>query len=522
MSRRRTSIAASPLLIGAITTLIVVVAVFLSYNANNGLPFVPTYKIKVELPEASGLQPANQVRIGGTRVGIVSSLSLRQSRTGRVTAIANLQLEKKVEPLPADTKAIVQSVSAIGLKYLALERGSSRTTLKAGQTIPVAQTREPVDIEDLFNMFNKPTRTAIKINSNNFGDGLAGRGLGLNNTIAELRPLVTNAVPVLHNLAAPQTGLRELFIALDRAASQTAPVAEANAELFSNLDTFFTAFASVAASIEAATRGGPPSLEQAIYSLAHERPFYRNFTEFMRLLRPSAAALRTLAPQLGHAVAQGAVNLTAATNLNTRLAEASQALADFARNPVVSLAFEDFTETLEIGNPLLAGITPEQVNCNYWTLAFRNLASLQVGNVGVGTLARASAVLAPTGVNNEGYPASAPANGPDIEKAAKGSANIVHNNRLHINPYPNTTGPGQANLCEAGNETYVPGNASLGNLPASAVTNNREFTSRESDLYGEKYPEATLKALGIAKPKPKPKKAKTKAKTKAKAKGKRK
>ncbi len=40
-------------------------------------------------------------------------------------------------------------------------------------------------------MFDKPTRTAIKINTNNFGDGLAGRGLGLNNTIAELRPLVT-------------------------------------------------------------------------------------------------------------------------------------------------------------------------------------------------------------------------------------------------------------------------------------------------------------------------------------------
>ena len=72
--RRRNSLAGSPLLIGAITTLIVVVAVFLSYNANNGLPFVPTYNIKVQLPEASGLQKANQVRIAGTRVGLVSGL----------------------------------------------------------------------------------------------------------------------------------------------------------------------------------------------------------------------------------------------------------------------------------------------------------------------------------------------------------------------------------------------------------------------------------------------------------------
>ena len=302
MNRRRSSLAASPLLIGALTTLIVVVAVYLSYNANNGLPFVPTYNIKVELPEATGLQESNQVRIAGSRVGLVASLSPHENpRTGRVTAIATLHLEKKVQPLPADTRAIVQSVSSVGLKYLELEKGSSRRTLKPGATIPVSQTHEPVQIEDLFDMFDEPTRKAIKINTNNFGDGLAGRGLGLNNTIHELRPLVTNAIPVLRNLAAPQTGLHALFVDLDRAASQTAPVAQDNAELFSNLDTFFKQWASVASSLEAANRGGPRSLEQGIYSLPHEAPFYENAAEFMRLLRPSAADLRTVQEVLGHA-----------------------------------------------------------------------------------------------------------------------------------------------------------------------------------------------------------------------------
>src|SRR5215472_11028722 len=99
MNRRRGgSLASSPLLIGAITTLIVVVAVFLSYNANNGLPFVPTYNIKVALPEGSGLQQANQVRIGGQRVGLVESLKLRQDKaTGRINTVASLKLEKYVE-----------------------------------------------------------------------------------------------------------------------------------------------------------------------------------------------------------------------------------------------------------------------------------------------------------------------------------------------------------------------------------------------------------------------------------------
>jgi phospholipid/cholesterol/gamma-HCH transport system substrate-binding protein len=497
--RRSSSIAGSPLLIGAVTTLIAVVAVYLSYNANNGLPFVPTYNIKVELPQASGLQDQNQVRLGGTRVGTVSSLSPYENpRTGKTTAIATLKLEKKVEPLPANTTAAVQSVSTIGLKYLELKRGSSAATIKPGHTIPISQTREPVNIEDLFNMFNKPTRTAIKINTNNFGDGLAARGTGLNQVIAELRPLVKNAIPVLHNLASTPTGLHEFFVALNRASEEAAPVAQQQANYYTYLDKFFTDWASVARSIEEANVGGPPSLEQAIYSLPHQAAFYENATEFMNLLHPSAKSLVKVAPELGHAFSVGTTNLAAATQLNDALLESSQALAEFAANPIAQVGLEEFTNTLEIANPLLAGITPSQAFCNYWTLAFRNLASLETENIGIGTLARAGFILAPSGPNNEGYPASAPANGASEEREAI-TKKIVdkHNNHLHANMYPNTAGPGQPAVCEAGNENYIPGQTVIGNLPAADTGKNREFTSREQNLYGEKYPSATLKALGL-------------------------
>ena len=51
LTRRGTaSIVASPVLVGAVTVLIIVVSVFLAYNANQGLPFVPTYDLKAELP----------------------------------------------------------------------------------------------------------------------------------------------------------------------------------------------------------------------------------------------------------------------------------------------------------------------------------------------------------------------------------------------------------------------------------------------------------------------------------------
>ena len=53
MNRRSTSVAANPVLIGAATVLVVIVAVFLAYNANNGLPFVPTYQLWMQVPDAA-------------------------------------------------------------------------------------------------------------------------------------------------------------------------------------------------------------------------------------------------------------------------------------------------------------------------------------------------------------------------------------------------------------------------------------------------------------------------------------
>jgi hypothetical protein len=41
--RQAPSALANPVLVGAMTVLVILVAVFLAYNANNGLPFVPTW-----------------------------------------------------------------------------------------------------------------------------------------------------------------------------------------------------------------------------------------------------------------------------------------------------------------------------------------------------------------------------------------------------------------------------------------------------------------------------------------------
>ena len=70
----RASIVANPVLVGAVTTLVVLVAVFLAYNANNGLPFVPTRSLNVEINNGSELVRGNEVRSGGYRIGVIDKI----------------------------------------------------------------------------------------------------------------------------------------------------------------------------------------------------------------------------------------------------------------------------------------------------------------------------------------------------------------------------------------------------------------------------------------------------------------
>ena len=120
------SLAASPTLVGAVTVLVVVVGVFLAYQANSGLPFVPTYKLSAELPDTQTLVPGNEVRIGGIRVGQIKSVEPvtvdnapcpndpTQQCVSDVAKV-NMELNQDLQPLPEVSTVVVRARSALGL-----------------------------------------------------------------------------------------------------------------------------------------------------------------------------------------------------------------------------------------------------------------------------------------------------------------------------------------------------------------------------------------------------------------------
>jgi ABC-type transporter Mla subunit MlaD len=193
----RASAAASPVLIGALTTLVLIVAVFLAYNANQGLPFVPTYDLKVEVRNAQQLVVGNDVRVGGVRVGAVDDISPVRNDDGSTRAVLSLKLENRVKPLAQDSVFTVRPRSALGLKYVEVTRGSSEEGWEAGSTVPYSEERTPgrVEIDNVLNTFNERTREGSRQSLEGFGDGLTGRGIDINTAIGEFPTLFLNLRP---------------------------------------------------------------------------------------------------------------------------------------------------------------------------------------------------------------------------------------------------------------------------------------------------------------------------------------
>ena len=452
---------ASPVLVGALTTLIVIVAVFLAYNANTGLPFVPTYRVSVEVPNANSLVENNDVRIGGVRVGVVRTITPVQEEDGTVHAKLDLQLDQTVNPLPDDSTYIVRSRSALGLKFLEVTPGQSERGLPEGGTLGLSQARpEPVELDQVFNTFQEPVRRAIQENQLEFGDAVAGRGPTLNAAVGELRPLVELLIPVMRNLSSQQADLAGFFRGLEQAAAEVAPVAETQARMFVVLDETFQALSEVARPFiqESITRGVQAE-DAAIEILPLLRPFLRHSAALFRDLEPGARALADASPVLASAFEVGTPVLRQTPILNAQLAPTAAALVRFQQDPGVITGIDALKNTVGILDPTLAFVTPAETVCRYPSILLRNAAGTVSEGDAVSTWLRSITIIPPFGdPNAESGPSSAPANGPGVA------------NHLHYNPYPNTASPGQTRECEAGNVRYTKGQTVIGNVPGNQGT----------------------------------------------------
>jgi virulence factor Mce-like protein len=390
--RGTASIVASPVLVGAVTTLIVIVSVFLAYNANTGLPFVPTYNLKAELPSGANLVPGNEVRIGGFRVGIIDKLDTgTKVIRGKPHSIAvvRMKIDKVAEPLPKDTGVQVRPRSALGLKYIQLNPGKAKATFRDGDTIPLtARTPKPIEFDDFLNTFDAKTRQNSQDALTGYGEAFAGRGSDVNDAIQGLAPFFRYLAPVMSNLSNPSTRLDEFFKQIGRTSAQVAPVARIQAELFSNMADTFAAIGRDPNALRATIEKGPGTEDVAIHSFRIQRPFLADFADLSRRLRPAARVLPVALPALNSAFAVGEPVVRHSVVLNNETAHVFNALDDLVQNPNTLLGLQDLRALTRSGAPLFRYIAPYQTVCNYATYFFNGLGSHISEGTATGTAER--------------------------------------------------------------------------------------------------------------------------------------
>jgi virulence factor Mce-like protein len=414
--RGTASVVASPVLVGAVTLLIVIVGVFLAYNANNGLPFVPTYELNAELPNGQKLVRGNEVRLGGFRVGVVSGMK-PAIRDGKAIAVVQMKLEKSIEPLPTDTTVGVRPRSALGLKYVDIAPGKASTGYRQGDTIPLKQAKaQGIEYEDVFSTFDKQTRDNSRTALKGFGDAFAGRGPSINEAIAAFNPFFTHLTPVMKTLSDPGTRLQNFFKNINQASAEVLPVAKVQAALFGKMARTFDALSACASCLQDTIAKSPPTLATGAQSFRSQRPFLTEFTKLSEQLRPTVATLHDNLGTINAALETGTPVLKRTPGLNRLTGDVFGALDDLARNPVTLLALKDVRNTFQVLRPLAEFVAPYNTVCNNGNAFFTGLAGHISEEVTGGT---SEVVLVKTGSNfqnhalsqNEGErPADVPAN----------------------------------------------------------------------------------------------------------------
>lgn len=524
-------------MVGAITTLIVIVAVFLAYNANNGLPFVPTYRVNVDVPNAARLVKNNEVRIGGHRVGVIESITAvrrdpDQSEgtvsdstealdsdtsvdpAGDVIARLGLKLDENAAPLPENSVFRVRYRSSFGLKYLDITRGDG-PGVEEGYTFDGTDDNDDpndddtqilsidevelnegaengtfidqTEFDDINNTFDQRTRNAGRQNLVGYGDALAGRGGSLNLALEALNPLLTNLRPVAQALIAKETKFRRFFPELADAARIVAPVAEQQADLFTNMAITFGAIGADPAALQETITEGPATLDAGIRTLPEQQVFLSEFASLSEDLRPGVRQLRLALPDLNEAVSEGTPVLRRTPPMNRDLRRVFVQLEQLVDQPTSLITIKRLKKTFGDGAKLAKWVAPAQTVCNYWNGWFTMLPEHLSERDSVGYTQRVSLVTTPPGeltVSALGVPLTVPGEvetglsiggysgvqangkaGPVPNPLAAGEFDPRHLPILHANATAPTGQDGSD--CQPGQTGYLLGDLRLPGQPKS-------------------------------------------------------
>ena len=268
------------------------------------IPLKPQgYRVQVAFTDAATLADQADVRTAGVRIGRVveKQLDPRGNRT-----VATIELESKYAPMKADARAILRQKTLLGETYVEVTTGSrGAPDVVEGARLPDGQIAQAVEFDELFSIFDDPTRTAFREWMASSAQAGAGRGRDLNDALGNLPGFAENAQGVVDVLDDRRAALRDLvrntgrtFEEITADEGALTELTRRNAELFGELSERRDALAD-------SIRIFPTFLDETKLTLARLRsfsintePLIRDLDPVLDDLQPTLVSLRQLSPDL--------------------------------------------------------------------------------------------------------------------------------------------------------------------------------------------------------------------------------
>ena len=198
--------------------LAVVVAIVSVVSASFGLSLntgqSQVYHVKAHFPTVNGVIEGSDVFFGGVKVGNVSDLTVDADSQG---ATMTLNIDKKYAPVHEGATAQVRPKSLLGEKYISMTVGDpSKPAICDGCQLPDSATAVNVELDQLINILDEPTRKELQQLISNLGTGLAGQGPNTNQTLQTGQTNLNDLSQVTDVLSQRDAELRRIIEALTK------------------------------------------------------------------------------------------------------------------------------------------------------------------------------------------------------------------------------------------------------------------------------------------------------------------
>ncbi|MCL2768538.1 MAG: MlaD family protein [Solirubrobacterales bacterium] len=247
--------------------------------------------------DSGSLVRGDEVQVGGVPVGTIKNITLNREYKALVT----IQVEGALVPLHEGTTAQIRvpSLASIANRYIALSPGPNNLpALKNGATLQGAALQSTVDLDQLFNIFDKRTRESLQKFVIGSSEQYAGASRALSAATLYFPPSLAAATHTFNELAGDQRLFESFLVESAKALTILGEHREHLSGIVQNASATFQSVANEQSNITAGLKQLPRVFEEGNRTLAELPSTLHALRQLVDAAKPSAPRLAPFFAQL--------------------------------------------------------------------------------------------------------------------------------------------------------------------------------------------------------------------------------